>query len=164
VAGLLDEALDTHLLTVWIAISDAREEQGCLVVIPGSHRSNHGTLTTHCPEGVGSPSNFIAQQRLAPAPRILLPVKRVGVVLMHRLTQQTSLENHSKQLRFAFDLRYQPIGQPTGRPAFPGFVARSKRNPQTVLRNVEARQQKWRKSLQALRSGTDNGPIYETTR
>ncbi len=83
---------------------------------------------------------------------------------MHRLTQHASLENRSNQLRFAFDLRYQPIGQPTGRPAFPGFVVRSKKNPETVLRNVEEWQQKWQDSLQALRNGTYSGHIYETER
>ena len=37
-----------------------------------------------------------------------------------------SYSNHSDNVRISFDLRYNPIGQPTGRGYFPGFVARSR--------------------------------------
>ena len=163
-AGLLDEALETDLLTVWIAVSDARKEQGCLVVIPGSHRSHRGQLTVHCPEGGPNPANYIAGRRLAPGPRVPLPVRSGAVVLLHKLTQHASLPNRSGDLRFAFDLRYQPVGQPTGRPAFPAFVARSKANPGQVLRNAATWRSLWQTSLEAIRSGAYSGPIYETAR
>ena len=39
----------------------------------------------------------------------------------------------SDKIRWSFDLRYQPIGQPPGREIFPGFVARSERNPENTL-------------------------------
>ena len=34
-----EEADDSEILTVWIAITDATEENGCLSLIPGSHRN-----------------------------------------------------------------------------------------------------------------------------
>jgi hypothetical protein len=46
--------------------------------------------------------------------------------------QHSSLENRSDGIRWSFDLRYQPPGQPTGRDEFPSFVARSRQNPVTV--------------------------------
>ena len=163
-AGLLDEALDTDLLTVWIAISDASVEQGCLVAIPGSHRSNGGTLTAHCPEDDKNSANRIAGRRLAPGPRVPLPVRRGAVVLLHKLTQHASLPNRSGQLRFAFDLRYQPVGQPTGRPAFPGFVARSRKDPGSALRSLAHWKASWQRSLSSFHAGEYSGPIYETER
>ena len=163
-AGLLDEALDTNLLTVWIAISDASENQGCLVVIPGSHRSNGGRLTMHCPEGDKVSANYIPGRALAPGPRVSLPVRRGAVILLHKLTQHASLPNRSDELRFAFDLRYQPVGQPTGRPAFPGFVARSAQHPQNGLRCSEEWGALWQRSLDAILAGAYTGPIYETAR
>ncbi|MCY4604951.1 MAG: phytanoyl-CoA dioxygenase, partial [Gemmatimonadetes bacterium] len=48
-----------------------------------------------------------------------------------------------EQVRISFDLRYSPTGQPTGRPLFPGFVARSRKDPQSELRDPEAWAQSW---------------------
>ena len=45
--GVVDPVADrTNMLTVWIALSDAPVERGCLQVIPRSHRQ---ALRTHCP-------------------------------------------------------------------------------------------------------------------
>ena len=52
---------------------------------------------------------------------------------MHRLTCHGSLPNRSDRIRWSLDLRYNPTGQHTGRPVFPGFVARSRRNPDSEL-------------------------------
>ena len=62
-----------------------------------------------------------------------LPMKPGSVLLMHRLTPHCSFSNHSDHVRWSFDLRYNPIGQATGRRAFPGFVARSRSKPETEL-------------------------------
>jgi hypothetical protein len=63
---------------------------------------------------------------------------------MTQRTMHSSLDNVTEDdVRISFDLRYQPVGQPTGRPAFPGFVARSKARPETVLRDPEAWSQSW---------------------
>lgn len=163
-AGLLDEALDTNLLTVWIAVSDALEEQGCLVAIPGSHKAERGEMTAHCPESETVAANYIAGRRLAPGPRVPLPVRQGGVVLLHKLTQHASLPNKSDQLRFAFDLRYQPPGQPTGRPGFPAFLARSASDRNDVVENAAVWKALWRDSFAAIEAKRITGPIYETDR
>ena len=68
--GVVDPAADgTDMLTVWIALSDAPVERGCLQVIPGSHRQ---ALRTHCPNIPGRPlaipDALMDLDRAAPVP------------------------------------------------------------------------------------------------
>ena len=81
--------------------------------------------------------------KLIQGKRVPVPVKRGGALLLHRLTMHASLTNQSDDIRWSFDLRYQPTGLPTGRPAFPGFVARSHREPASELRDWRAWSQSW---------------------
>ena len=66
------------------------------------------------------------------------------------LTQHASLPNMSESARWKFDLRFGPIGQPTGRPWFPGFVARSKAHPEQELRDYEAWVRSWHEARAAM--------------
>ncbi len=134
---ILEEADHVMILTVWCPITKATVENGCMRVIPRSHRGN---LVPHCPtdEGVAIP------EKLIPAEAVLLPMKPGSVLLMHQRTIHSSLDNITgNQVRISFDLRYQTIGQPTGRPQFPGFVARSKVHPELVLRDPVVWAQSW---------------------
>ncbi len=115
------DADDTDILSVWIPITDATEENGCLCMIPGSHRDG---LAPHCFE---IPAKF-RDAYVTP-----VPMKAGSALFFHRLTKHSSLPNHSDDIRFSFDLRYSPVGLPTGRDEFPGFVARSRQQPETVL-------------------------------
>jgi hypothetical protein len=69
---------------------------------------------------------------------------------MHRRTMHSSLPNRSDRVRWSFDLRYNPIGQPTGRPAFPGFVARSRREPSSELRDPNGWTELWHAARRRL--------------
>jgi len=138
----LPEADDTHMLTVWLPLTDATPENGCLCVIPGSHRDG---LVTHCLR----PAARIPDALLGGEP-IPVPIKRGGVLLFHHLTKHASLTNVSNGIRWSFDLRYQPIGQPTGRPAFPGFVARSRENPASALTDWRDWADLWRATRSRL--------------
>jgi ectoine hydroxylase-related dioxygenase (phytanoyl-CoA dioxygenase family) len=137
----LPEVDQTEMLTVWLAITDATVENGCLCVAPGSHRAG---LSPHCP-GTGPvgdlqiPSRFVGGNGDVKP----VPVKRGGALFMHRLTQHASLKNVSDGIRWSFDLRYQPTGKPTGRPAFPHFIARSRAHPETELRDWRDWAQLW---------------------
>jgi phytanoyl-CoA hydroxylase len=125
---ILEEADEATILTVWIPLSEATVENGCLEVIPGSHNS---TLIEHCPTtgGMRIPDVLLPQRPSRP-----LPMPAGSVILMNQKTVHGSLDNQTEdQVRLSFDLRYQPIGQPTGRPAFPGYVARSAAHRETVL-------------------------------
>jgi hypothetical protein len=71
-------------------------------------------------------------------------MKRGSVLFLHRRTMHSSLRNLSEGVRWSFDLRYQPIGQPTGRPWFPSFIVRSRRDPSQELRDWRAWADLWR--------------------
>jgi phytanoyl-CoA hydroxylase len=131
---VLPEADATTILTVWTPLTPATIENGCLTVIPGSHR---GELATHCPSNRESPDLHIPAALLHSDGVVPLPMEPGDVLFMHRRTQHASLENRSDHVRWSFDLRYNPVGQPTGRPNFPHFVARSQADPDSVLHEPE---------------------------
>jgi phytanoyl-CoA hydroxylase len=151
----LPEADDTHMLTVWLPLTDATEANGCLCVIPRSHRQG---LVTHCLRpGARIPDELLDGQ---PIP---VPVKRGGVLLFHHLTKHASLTNTSDGIRWSFDLRYHPIGQPTGRPAFPGFVARSRQNPASAVTDWRVWADLWRQTRSRLAEVQDPGKFTRWT-
>ena len=144
---VLEEADESAMLTVWVPITDASEENGCLVVAPGSHRRG---MSLHCevPSGVHEiPDSFIGQDRRS------LPMKAGDVLFMNKLTMHSSLPNVSDGIRWSFDLRYNPVGEATGRPWFPGFVARSRSKPDSELRDGEVWAENWRQARGRLADG-----------
>ena len=70
-------------------------------------------------------------------------MKPGSVLFMTRDTIHSSLPNRSNKVRWSFDIRYSPIGQPTGRPLFPGFVARSRSRPESVLTDPKVWSRLW---------------------
>lgn len=145
----LPEADNTDILTVWVPAVDATLENGCLCVIPGSHRTD---LATHCPGPALDGQLHIPDSLLGGTP-LPLPMKRGDVLVLHRLTKHSSLSNNSDSIRWSFDLRYQPIGQPTGRPAFPAFVGRSRQHPEMVLEDWRVWAGLWEEARAALATG-----------
>ncbi len=132
-AVTLEEADSTDMVTVWVAITDATQENGCLQVIPKSHRSS---MLRHCPQ----PQLSIPTAQFNADDALPLPVKAGGAVLFHPQTIHSSLVNKSDTIRWSFDLRFNVTGHPTGRPMFPDFVVRSRDTPASVT--VDAAQ--WR--------------------
>lgn len=140
---------DTEILTVWIAITDATIENGCLQAVPYSHLTG---ITEHCPfDQVLIPEQLLAGQ---PQP---LPIKAGDAIFMHRLTQHSSLVNVSDTIRWSFDLRYQPIGAPTGRDEFPSLIVRSRENPAQVQSYEEWRDE-WHSAREYL-AGLSERPV-----
>ena len=140
-AGVIDpEADDTHMLTVWLAVTEATVDNGCLIAERASHRED---LTMHCPGTAASATTYIPEEIIDRDRVVPLEVEAGGAVLLHKLTEHGSLDNRSDDIRWSFDLRYQPIGQPTGRSAFPGFVARSRSHPEQVVTDPDAWGELW---------------------
>ena len=152
-----EEADDTDILTVWIPVWDADEEAGCLHLVPRSHIEG---LYQHCPGGTAtSPSGLqIPDELFQIRDALPIPMRRGSVLFMHRLTCHGSLPNKSDRIRWSLDLRYNPVGQPTGRAAFPGFVARSRAHPEAELRDAEVWAQEWRDTRERL--ARKNDPSY----
>jgi ectoine hydroxylase-related dioxygenase (phytanoyl-CoA dioxygenase family) len=144
-AGTLPEADESNIVTAWLAINDATEANGCLMVIPGSHR---GELLPHGPlphGGAGIPVEHLPAAEFVP-----LPMPRGGAIFMTARTIHRSLPNVSDGIRWSVDARYMPIGRPTGRPFFPGFVGRSRLRPQTELHDSQAWANLWRQARAQL--------------
>jgi ectoine hydroxylase-related dioxygenase (phytanoyl-CoA dioxygenase family) len=154
-----EDADETQMITVWLPLTTATVENGCLVVQPRGHRDG---LLPHCPAdsllhnknggfGLHIPEEFLA----ADDHFVSLPMAAGDVLLMHRRTPHASHSNNSEHVRWSFDLRYNPIGQPTGRDAFPGFVARSEREPASELHDPEAWTNLWLDTRARLSQSAD---------
>ncbi len=135
------EADRTNMVTAWVAITDATVENGCLQAIAGKPQ-----VYPHCPKR----QTCIADGFLDTAKARPLPVRAGGLVLFHPLTPHSSLPNKSDGFRWSFDLRYNVTGEPTGRSHFPSFVARSRKAPETALRDWRIWQTMWEKARMEL--------------
>lgn len=145
-----EEGDATRMVTVWLAISDATVENGCLQAIPGKPR-----MYPHCPKK----QTAIADGCLDFSKARPLPVAAGGAVIFHPLTPHASLENRSDRFRWSFDIRYNVTGQPTGRSHFPSFVARSRARPETELRDWRDWRDLWREARARL-CGEPHIPIH----
>ena len=126
----LPDADNSTILTVWIPANEATVANGCLELVPGSHRRG---LVDHCPrfengrKGLAIPSQLIDLDRVT-----ALPMRPGSVLLLNQRTMHGSLANTTPdEVRISFDLRYLPVGQPDGSAQTErGFVARSAADPQ----------------------------------
>jgi ectoine hydroxylase-related dioxygenase (phytanoyl-CoA dioxygenase family) len=149
---LLPTGDQSRILTVWFPLWDATPENGCLQVLPRTHRKG---LLTHCRRwnGLEIPDRFLRLDE-----GVVLPMQRGDVLFMTQFTCHGSLSNHSEEVRWSFDLRYNPIGQATGREQFPGFVARSRQHPESELRDPAAWHRLWQETRDRL--ATEGDPAY----
>ena len=150
-AVALASAAHVNMLTVWLSITNATLEQGCMMAVPGSHQFSD--LAIHCPGKIHVGEIYITEELIAEQPVVPLEVYAGGVVLLHKRTWHGAKRNISDRLRWSFDLRYQPAGFPTGRDFFPGFLARSQAHPEQVLSNPEQWAASWQQAKAAIRSG-----------
>lgn len=158
-AVIVEEAENSPMLTVWVAVSDATPEMGCMQAIAGSHRWDN--LGLHCPgrSGVGEifiPGDFVKEHE-----HVNLSVKAGGVVLLHRKTWHGAGPNTSDKLRWSFDLRYQPPGFSTGRECFPEFLARSVKHPELVLNNPKRWSEQWDSARTEISTGIRDATFNE---
>ena len=145
------EADDTNMVTVWFSLTDTPVESGPLNVVPGSHK---GDLLTHCNsyafnttmvQGRQIPEKLFAYQAAVP-----LPTKRGDAIFMHKRTVHGSLPNAGDTMRWSFDLRYHDTGSPSGREAFPSFVARSRSNPESELHDPAEWERMWMETRERM--------------
>lgn len=131
-----DDMSNINMLTVWIPLTDASKEMGCLEVVPFSH---NGEISMHCATSTtkGIPFEELGQNRH------IVEMKKGDIQIHHKKLQHSSLSNISNKLRFSFDLRYQQynfetIEQKTGvlnTINVPGLVARSRKYPEREQKN-----------------------------
>jgi phytanoyl-CoA hydroxylase len=143
----LPEVDQTDMLTVWFPVGEATVENGCLCVIPGSHKRG---LLLHCPSKPGQAFDLRIPEEIRGAGGFPVEMKRGSAIFFHRRTMHSSLSNKSDGVRWSFDLRYQPVGQPTGRPWFPAFVARSRKDPAKEIHDWRAWAKLWEETRTRL--------------
>ncbi len=138
----LESADRTEMITVWLAITDATVENGCLQVKPGMRED----MLPHCTmKQVGITDTYLPKDAAVP-----VPVPAGGAVIFHPLTPHASLDNKSDGYRWSFDLRYNVTGQSTGRDHFPSFVVRSRKDPASVLRDWRVWKDMWEETRHRL--------------
>ena len=100
---------ESKIVTAWVPMTEATVENSCLLVVPGSHKK--GVRYGPLPEAITNKK----------IPIIASP----GDVIFfdNKLIHSASANETADRIRWAFNFRYLPIGEPTGRPFLPGFVA-----------------------------------------
>ena len=119
-----------HILSLWIPLVDVNEVNGCMQMMPGSHRWG---LLPAMDDGDG---HLQPREEIEQRGQCVAATMEVGDVLaFHNLTFHRSTMNRSDSIRWSIDLRYSAIGVPLDwlfRHCINGFVARSRSNPGQV--------------------------------
>lgn len=90
-----------HTVTVWIPLVDVNEENGCLFVIPGSHKWE---LYDSARDENSNMRSFVdVEARGTPIP---IPMKAGDILLFHNMTFHGSKVNHTDGVRWSVDIRY----------------------------------------------------------
>jgi ectoine hydroxylase-related dioxygenase (phytanoyl-CoA dioxygenase family) len=130
------DALNSRIINAWIPMTSSTMRNGCLMVSPGSHRLKPEREIT---------SRSIVEKATA------LPAEPGDVILLDNNLVHTALSNMTTdQIRWAFNFRYLPTGEPTGRPFLPSFVARSRSAPERELRDAALWGRMWRAALELV--------------
>ncbi|MBS13798.1 MAG: hypothetical protein CME19_19660 [Gemmatimonadetes bacterium] len=97
-------------MSTWIPLVDVDEENGCLWVVPGSHKGGvkeHGQYGGQCPKSIG-PEDMEAEGATQ------CPVKAGSILLFHSDLWHHSKGNDTDQIRRAFIVSYQEATVPRG--------------------------------------------------
>lgn len=150
---MTEESMDTPLITVWIPLRDVGPDNGCLILVPESHR---------VPDNVPWPVTAELRTQLA-AESQPVPASLGDVIILHKHVAHASAPNVSGFPRWSFDMRYFNHTQPGDRPWFPSIPLRSPSNPAQVVSSGEEWRARWeaaRDSLSAAGRPLPGRPIY----
>jgi non-heme Fe2+,alpha-ketoglutarate-dependent halogenase len=107
-----------ELVTVWYAIDDTNEENGCLRVIPSSHRQReivgHGKSLNGGNILNGNQEVFLDDSASSKA--VSLPLKRGEVAIFSGFLLHGSPPNRSPHRRCGLSLRFAPVYSKPGHP------------------------------------------------
>jgi ectoine hydroxylase-related dioxygenase (phytanoyl-CoA dioxygenase family) len=123
-AYLKADAVDSDMVNTWIPLVDATTENGCMQMIPKSHKLG---LIEH--KGSKYYPFGIQEEDLPSEGIVTCEVPQGGVILASNRTIHRSIANVSDHVRWSIDIRYCNPEQPTGRSAVPGFISQSLKRP-----------------------------------
>ena len=120
-----------RMINVWSPLVPAREDNGCMQFIPGTHRigmARHEDREFYLE---------ISQEDLAPYvdQAVSIELDPGDIVLFHNMLYHQGLPNRSDQVRWSMDWRYQDARQSTLR-STRGHIARSRLCPDEVVRDA----------------------------
>ena len=130
-----EEAGETLVVNVWLPLVKATEENGCMQVIRGSHRFNLIGHNYQDPTPGHTGGKGISDAELPPGDIVTTELDAGDVLLTSERVVHRGLPNRSNTVRWSVDTRYSQIGLPTGRASVPGFVARSRANPDSIAKS-----------------------------
>jgi phytanoyl-CoA hydroxylase len=112
---------DPNQITVWIAIDDSSEENGCVWAIPGSHKLGH---IPHVKAELQVEDSQIDLEKAVP-----VPVPPGGMLIFHSLVLHKSDKNHSDKMRRAIICDYDCLPNPAT------DVGRGGQRPESIQEN-----------------------------
>ncbi len=126
------EANANPVITVWIPLVDATEVNGCLHIIPRTHKKR--VIEHHAETYSGTGYTEVALDYVERKKRdvISLPLDAGGAILFNDRLVHSSTPNRSDHVRWSVDLRYQPTDQDPMPQRGVGFLARSHQHPDRV--------------------------------
>ena len=120
------------VITVWIPLVDSTHENGCLHLIPRTHKKRAVSHGEESYSGTAyleiAPSEIESRKKEI----IALPMKSGSAVLFNDRLIHSSTPNQSDHVRWSVDLRYQPTNQDPMPQHGIGFLVRSRQNPEKV--------------------------------
>lgn len=117
------------LITVWTALDPATIENGCVEVIPGSHK--FGVMNPE--HGSGFLTDGLAAEHCRPEDRVYIELEPGEVVLLHNWLLHASDKNHSAQSRRALSVCYMDARTVTTRgEKFPVVFGKDALTPESV--------------------------------
>lgn len=96
-----DLPLETPVVGVWIALDEATTENGCMIVIPGTHRQGP---VVHFKRRDWQICDTDVHNEHA----VAVPLEPGGCLLFHSLIHHGTPTNHSQQRRRAVQFHYRP--------------------------------------------------------
>jgi phytanoyl-CoA hydroxylase len=100
-----DLPLGTVVVGVWIALDEATTENGCMIVVPGSHRQGP---VVHFKRRDWQICDTHVNNRSA----VAVPLQPGGCLLFHSLMHHGTPTNHSSSRRRAVQFHYRPASSP----------------------------------------------------
>ncbi|MEO6908329.1 MAG: phytanoyl-CoA dioxygenase family protein, partial [Abditibacteriaceae bacterium] len=126
------DANSNPVITVWIPLVDATLENGCLHIIPSTHRKRVLQHVQESYSGTGYTAidnEYVQKQKKE---IVALPMKTGSALLFNDRLIHSSTPNNSRNVRWSVDLRYQPTDQDSMPQHGIGFLARSRQHPERV--------------------------------
>lgn len=120
--------LEGDVVSVWMAVDDADDENACMQVIPGTHRNGILKHVIESKKGnLLSSNQAIVEELYDPSKAVSCPVKAGQMSLHHGLLVHGSGTNRSTRRRCGYVIRYvattaRPIEDPDRPRSFPATV------------------------------------------